>query len=448
MYLANIQESLAFEQEILSVFNDYHGITIDTFQMNCNTTKAERQSILNAFGSSSRYDRIKIFANVRILNEAVDIVPCDSVFLTKVGDSTNDITTVQRLGRALRKDPCNPTKTAALFLWCDDYGDTVQSLQLLKQEDVQFHAKMRVLNGSYDNTTKDRASVEDKEKKFTRFVEVKCLTLDEMWEIRRQQWISFFSEKRKTPSQHSKDPEEKRLATWQNNMRCSYKKQKLAQERIDLLERTDGWRWGDTFTFEPNLEQWNFFFSEKRKNPSQHSKDPEEKRLASWQSTVRKNYKKQKLAQERIDLLERTDGWRWDRDNFETNLEQWISFFSEKRKNPLRDSKDPEEKRLAKWQTRVRCSYKKQKLAQERIDLLERTDGWRWEEGDTFEPNLEQWSSFFSEKRKTPSQSATDPEEKRLAKWQNKVRGNYKKQKLAQERIDLIERTDGWRWKK
>jgi hypothetical protein len=162
-----------------------------------------------------------------------------------------------------------------------------------------------------------------------------------------------------------------------------YKKQKLAQERIDLLERTDGWRWGgDTFTFETNLEQWSFFFSEKRKTPSHSAKDPEEKRLGEWQNTVRVNYKKQKLAQERIDLLEQTDGWRWEGGivafTFETNLEQWISFFSEKRKTPLGTAKDPEEKRLASWQGTVRYNYKKQKLARERIDLLEQTDGWRW----------------------------------------------------------------------
>jgi superfamily II DNA or RNA helicase len=333
VYLANIQESLAFEREIVSVFNEYHGITIDTFQMNCNTSRTERQTMLNAFGSSlgsslgssfgssfgsslgsslgssSHYDRIKIIANVRILNEAVDIVPCDSVFITKVGDSTNDITTVQRLGRALRKDVNNPSKVAALFLWCDDYNDTLKSLQLLKQEDIEFHSKIRLLNGSYDNTTKDRASVEEKEKKFTRFVEVKCLSLDEMWETRRQQWILFFSKKRKTPSNSVKDPDEKRAGSWQSNMRTAYKKQKLTAERIEKLNSTEGWEWEEGDNFEANLEQWSLFFSKERKNPSSHSNDPDEKRAATWQSDMRKAYKKQKLTAERIVLLEATEGW-------------------------------------------------------------------------------------------------------------------------------------------
>ena len=334
VYLANIQESLAFEREIVSVFNEYHGITIDTFQMNCNTSKTERQTMLHAFGSSSHYDRIKIIANVRILNEAVDIVPCDSVFITKVGDSTNDITTVQRLGRALRKDVNNPSKVAALFLWCDDYNDTLKSLQLLKQEDIEFHSKIRLLNGSYDNTTKDRASVEEKEKKFTRFVEVKCLSLDEMWETRRQQWIVEYEKKGKNPSDQSKDADEKRAGNWQSNMRQNYKKQKLTAERILLLNSTEGWGW-DGDNFEANLEQWIVEFSKKRKNPSKTSNDPDEKRAGKWQSHMRQNYKKQKLTAERIAKLEATEGWEWEADNFRRKFGTVDFFFSKKRKNSV-----------------------------------------------------------------------------------------------------------------
>jgi superfamily II DNA or RNA helicase len=449
VYLSNIQESLAFEREIVSVFDEYHGITIDTFQMNCNTAKTERQAMLHAFGSSSHYDRIRIIANVRILNEAVDIVPCDSVFISKVGDSTNDITTVQRLGRALRKDIHNPCKVAALFLWCDDYNDTLKSLQLLKQEDIEFHSKVRLLNGCYDNTSKDRASVEEKEKKFTRFVEVKCLTLDEMWETRRQRWICEYEKKGKTPSEKSKDPDEKRAGQWQANMRQKYKNNTLPPDLLALIEATDGWEWEQVDPFEANLEKWVCEYEKKGKTPSEKSKDPEEKSAGIWQSHMRQNYRKGILTAERIAKLELNEGWKWNSHNpFEHYLEQWIVEYEKKRKTPSATSKDPEEKRAGQWQSQMRFAYKAQKLTTERIAKLEENEGWEWEQDDPFEANLENWTREFSKKRKTPSGHSKDAEEKRAGNWQNQMRHKYKNGRLLPERVAKLEAKEGWKWSK
>ena len=82
---------------------------------------------------------------------------------------------------------------------------------------------------------------------------------------------------------------------------------------------------------------------------------------------MRTDYKKQKLTAERIAKLEATEGWEWEADNFEENLEQWIVEFSKKRKNPSEKSNDPDEKRAGKWQGSMRHNYKIQKLTAERI---------------------------------------------------------------------------------
>jgi hypothetical protein len=266
-----------------------------------------------------------------------------------------------------------------------------------------------------------------------------------MWETRRQQWIVEYEKKGKNPSDQSKDADEKRAGQWQGNMRQMYKAQKLTAERILLLNSTEGWGW-DGDNFEANLEQWIVEYEKKRKNPSQTSTDPDEKRAGKWQSHMRQNYKKQKLTAERIAKLEATEGWEWEADNFEANLEQWIVEFSKKRKNPSHGSTDPDEKRAGQWQGSMRHNYKKQKLTAERIVLLEATEGWEWSAEDPFEENLEQWISFFSKKRKTPSHGSRDPEEKSSGQWQSWMRHNYKAQKLTPERILLLNSTEGWEW--
>ena len=202
---------------------------------------------------------------------------------------------------------------------------------------------------------------------------------EDPFEANLEQWISFFSKKRTTPLQNSENPDEKRAASWQSDMRANYKAQKLTPERIALMNSTEGWEWSAD-NFEANLKQWISFFSKKRKNPSVNSENPDEKRAGQWQSSMRHNYKKQKLTAERIAKLEETEGWEWSaEDPFEENLKQWSLFFSKKRKTPSEKSKDPDEKRAGIWQSHMRQNYKKQKLTAERISKLEATEGWEME---------------------------------------------------------------------
>jgi hypothetical protein len=74
-----------------------------------------------------------------------------------------------------------------------------------------------------------------------------------------------------------------------------------------MKEKIPMWPWGNkTFTFEENLELYRLFV-EKHKS----SKDVSEKRLAHWQTDNRKWYRKGKLSEERISLLENIPSWKW-----------------------------------------------------------------------------------------------------------------------------------------
>ena len=251
VYLPTIEEALEFERVVKEVFDTYHGIVIDAFTIHCDVPKSKRQAIVDAFCNAATTEdaKIKIICNVRIFNEAINLVPCDCVYKTEPGK--NDLTTVQQLGRAIRLDPRNPSKKAAMFVWCLDWDECVDSLQRLKQEDPEFHAKLRIQTNDYDRIQEQKEAVLERTRSFVKYVEIKCLSLAEVWEKRRQQWITQYRKNgNKTPSQSAKDPEMKRAGRWQSTMRQNYKNTienkkgtKLSNERIAVLNATEGWKW-------------------------------------------------------------------------------------------------------------------------------------------------------------------------------------------------------------
>jgi len=444
-YMTTIDECERFNKVITDVFLRFHGLDIETWKMDCTTKKKERKRIFSEFEGDG-YEQIRILSNVRILNESVDLVSCDSEFVANVGEHTNDITTVQRLGRGLRLDPKNPTKEMHMFLWCDDLSKTVNSLELLKHQDPQFHKRLKTVNTNYDTTFsgESREMGEKRTGDYEDFVRMKCLTMDERWDARRVQWDAFYKKFGRYPSETSEDADEKRLRKWQSHQREYYKKETLPEERVKALEATEGWVWEST-PFEDNLVQWAVKRTELGRELSPHSKNADEKRLGIWQSNQRKYYKNKTLSEERVKALNATKGWVWDRDEFEENRVKWAAKRTELHRDPFQKSEDADEKRLGQWQTDQRKYYKKKTLSEERVKALNATDGWVWDR-DEFEDNLVQWAAKRTELGRTPSAISKNTDEKRLGNWQSKQRVYYKKKKLSDERVKALNATEGWVW--
>jgi superfamily II DNA or RNA helicase len=455
VYLNTIAECEVFATTIDQVFEEYHGIRIETFAMNCETSKINREAILRRF-SEPNYDTIKIIVNVRILNEAIDIVACDSVFVTQIGEHTNDITIVQRLGRALRKDPNNPTKTAAMFIWCEDWDQCVNGLQLLKNEDIEFHKKIHVASGDYDKTKVCRQAVEEQTEEALRFIRVQCLTLGELWEVRRSDWSEQFANLGRSPSQHSKNADEKRAGRWQTQQRGWFKKGTLLPERIDALNNTEGWEWGSeqvVRTFAENNSDWIEHVAKLGRTPSQNSKNADEKRAGLWQVKQRQSFKKGTLLPERIDALNNTEGWEWGSEQvvrtFQESNSDWSEQFVNLGRSPSCTSKNADEKRLGTWQVHQRALFKKGTLPKEKIEALNNTEGWEWGSEQvvrTFQESNSDWSEQFANLGRSPSQNSKNAAEKRAGKWQNFQRGSFKKGTLLPEKIDALNNTEGWEW--
>jgi hypothetical protein len=102
------------------------------------------------------------------------------------------------------------------------------------------------------------------------------------------------------------------------------------------------------------------------------------------------------------------------------------------------------------WQEDQRKYYKRNDkcLTDERIKILNNTEGWVWEEKcDAWGSQLENWKRQYNRLGRLPSKCATaDEDEKNAATWRHTQSSKYKKKEMIEERIKLLESTPGWTW--
>jgi hypothetical protein len=194
IYLSSIDECDKFGDILLDVMTKYHGLPCWVDIITSDISANARKTILDDFQSDTmRPDTFKFLCSVRILDEGVDIIKCDSVFITHIGNKENDIRIVQRICRANRIDKVNPNKVASCFLWCDDINRSLQTLQLLKDNDVNFNSKISIVNSNYDigHEVKLINKIAKCNIEFTKFIDVKCLSAEEMWEFKKGLLFEF-----------------------------------------------------------------------------------------------------------------------------------------------------------------------------------------------------------------------------------------------------------------
>jgi hypothetical protein len=202
-YLDSMEECAEFENVFTEVMNRYHCLPFGIRTITAEVGERERSLILNEFQRKSHHDEIKIICSIRILNEGVDIPICDSVFIANVGEYASDITMVQRMCRANRLMKGNPQKISNCFLWTTDTNKIVGSLSLLKENDLEFHKKIRVMNGDYEKQgdKKRMKMVAEKTEETIDFVKVKCMRLEEIWELKQSLLFKFCEENGRIPTQ-------------------------------------------------------------------------------------------------------------------------------------------------------------------------------------------------------------------------------------------------------
>lgn len=206
-YLSSIEECEKFITVLHTVKNKYHAIPLWTKIIVSEVTSTERINILKEFeeDTNDNIDWLKIIASVRILDEAINIKRCDSTFIGHIGDRSSDIRIVQRLCRANRKDTLNPNKKASCFIWSDDLNSCVSALSLLKENDIEFIRKINYINANYDKNDKIETIklLKENDTKLIDYINVKCLSTDELADYRMNLLFKCFIETNRPPKKRT-----------------------------------------------------------------------------------------------------------------------------------------------------------------------------------------------------------------------------------------------------
>jgi superfamily II DNA or RNA helicase len=184
IYLSSKSEITDYEDIMIQKAESFHGIKLNTFKIYEGVTPNKRKDEITGFESDINTNELNIMFSIRILDEGIDIVKCDSIFITNITENTSEKRTVQRMCRANRLDKNNLSKIANIFIWTDDNSKICNMLNYLKQEDPTFASKIRNITINYDISGNKR----DIEKKQTidnkQYFNTQCMTLREMKDIK------------------------------------------------------------------------------------------------------------------------------------------------------------------------------------------------------------------------------------------------------------------------
>ncbi len=443
-YLSQKKECDLFMKALIETNSKYHYLDLSVSSITNLTSASKRKKIIEEFEKDDGRGEIKILCSIRILDEGVDIPVCDSVFVGNVTESSNEIKMVQRICRANRLVESQPNKVARCFLWADDYQKIVESLSLLKQNDIEFHKKITAMNGNYEKTghtettdicKKHNAMIND-------FITVKCMTWKEIWEMKRQRVFKFCDANHgKRPSAKSKDEFEKKDGRW---LAVQIKKitniddelYKNLAENLNvkkLIDETLEGR-GKCLTYNES-KQLCFAFCNKNdgKRPSQTSKDTSEKKSGVWLHTqilkiksvdddlykdLAENNHVKKLIDESLERRGK------DRTYEESKLICFAFCNSNKGKRPSKSSKDQSVKKCGGW---LSTQIKKIKSIDDELykDLAENLHVKKLIDETLEGRSIDKWEenkllcfSFCDENNgKRPSKSSKDYSEGRSGKW-------------------------------
>ncbi|WP_082192338.1 DEAD/DEAH box helicase [Chlamydia suis] len=234
----------------------------------------------------------------------------------------------------------------------------------------------------------------------------------------------------KVPTRYPENPD---LGSWVSTQRYAFKKGKLPEDKIERLEEIG-------FVWDVAEEAWEKNFLELQRFQEEHGHCkvprgyPENPQLASWVNNQRVDFKKGKLAEDRIARLEEL-GFVWyvTEEAWEKNFLE-LKRFQEGHGHCKVPNRYPQNPFLGVWVCDQRERFKKGKLAEDRIARLE-------EIGFVWDVTEEAWEENFLELKRFREEyghckvPVGYPQNLSLGVWVSNQRVVFKKGKLSEDKI-------------
>ena len=260
---------------------------------------------LEHFESNKEKNTVDLLFNVDMFNEGLHVKGITGVILLRTTSSPTIY--YQQIGRALAVG----NQHAIIF-------DLVNNFDSLNVDDG-YHFGKALEKASKEESSKresdglpvnlPKVGVADLLEDCKRLFKDMGQYLKDSWYFRYQQLQAYYEENQScnVPQRYKEDPE---LGRWVSTQRKAYKKNNLSQEKVDLLNQLNfDWDPAETYWQEMYQQLKDYYENHQNCNvPQGYKENPQ---LANWVANQRQKYKKNKLSQERIDLINQLNfDWR------------------------------------------------------------------------------------------------------------------------------------------
>lgn len=393
VYCHTKKECYEFNKLFNEIGNNYYGVSTKEFMIIEDTSPKDRFNILQEFEKINNITHT-IITSCGCLDEAIDIISCDSEFITFMGDKSSQIRTIQRLMRGGRVDAKNPNKINNLFIWTTSYKNVEYALQLFKNSDIKFKLKLKIMDINYDNQHTKESETKIKIMQETVITNIfnNLYTMEDVWNKHYKNLQEFILNNAYYPKPRSNSHEETlrkwiyKQKVWYNNDINGYPK-----KYIELLNCIPKWTWAinnlNRSSFDESLYAYKDFINKYKRLPSSQSKDANECKLGNWCLSQRQNKKNNILSADKILKIEREiPEWKWKILNKPMEFRSWdesyervVEFVKTNGRLPSKYTKiNDYEQKLGSW-CKTNKEYKtNNNLSEEKQKKLEVLQGWKW----------------------------------------------------------------------
>ena len=282
-----------------------------------------------------------------------------------------------------------------------------------------------------------------------------------VWSARQNQWATGFERLQcfvsreshaLVPFDHHEDGFA--LGQWVNAQRNRFRDRRLSGERVRALEAIEGWVWDARDDAWLRGYQVLERYSAKAGHSSPRALETLDGfKIGSWVNTQRNRRKLGRLSLERQRLLDALPGWSWDeRDASWERAFSYLHRFAE-REGHVRVPADYVEDgfRLERWVVKQRSSRGRAQLVRfrpERYERLTSLQGWSWDPLVTkWESNFAALTRFVDREGHARVPYAHIEDGLQLGWWVGNQRQFHRRGELARDRVERLERLQGWTWK-
>ena len=279
--------------------------------------------------------------------------------------------------------------------------------------------------------------------------------LDEVWNEQFIQLKMFIDDNQRTPTYHSKNETENKIARWVSSQQINYKRKRKGMKNEERYQQWTEFLEEYKEYFKDLDEVWNEkfiqlkeFIDDNKRTPASSSKDEIEKIekiLGSWLSNQQKNYKnkingmkdEERYQQWSNFLEEYKEYFKSDDDIWDEKFIQLKEFIDDNKKTPKRGSNDETEKILGNWfstqqhnyKRKINCMKFEEKYQQWSNFMEEYKDYFKKSNDDIWDEKFIQLKEFIDDNKRTPASSSKDEIEKILGSWLSSKQNQYKKKR-------------------